>query len=76
MGTFALGLALRATELLTPSYLVRLSGIEISVMPILFSRGVPLLSTGLRSPRLGLASSKARSSGIVALAYTVDYDPA
>ena len=50
--------------------------IEISVMPILFSRGVPLLSAGLRSPRLGLASSKARSSGIVALAYTVDYDPA
>lgn len=47
--------------------------IEVSVMPILLSQGIPLLPAGLRSPRLRLASSKAMSSGILALTYTVDY---
>ena len=42
-------------------------------MPILLSQGIPLLPAGLRSPRLRLASSKAMSSGILALTYTVDY---
>jgi len=48
--------------------------IEISVIPILLSQGVPLLPAGKRSPRLRLDESKAMPSGIVALNYSVDYD--
>ena len=48
--------------------------IEVSVIPILLSQGVPLLPAGKRSPRLRLDESKAMPSGIVALNYSVDYD--
>jgi len=47
--------------------------VEVSVMPILLSRGIPLLPAGRRSPRLRLEDSKVRSSGIVGLSYAVDY---
>ena len=50
--------------------------IEVSIMPIVLSQGVPLLPAGSRSPRLRLASSKAMSSGIIALKYEVDYNAA
>jgi dihydrofolate reductase len=50
--------------------------VEVSVMPILLSEGIALLPAGRRSPRLRLEDSKARSSGIVGLSYTVDYGPA
>jgi dihydrofolate reductase len=45
--------------------------VEVSVMPILLSQGVPLLPAGLRSPRLRLTGSKTSPSGIVGLTYTV-----
>lgn len=47
--------------------------IEVSVMPILLSQGVPLLPAGVRSPHLRLACSKAMPTGIIGLAYSVDY---
>jgi dihydrofolate reductase len=47
--------------------------IEVSFMPILLSKGIPLLPGGQRSPRLRLANCKAMPSGIVGLNYTVDY---
>ncbi len=47
--------------------------VEIGVMPILLSQGVPLLPAGQRSPRLHLADSKTLPSGIVGLTYTVRY---
>jgi dihydrofolate reductase len=50
--------------------------IEVGVMPILLSQGIPLLPEGDRSPRLRLANSKVMPSGIVSLTYTVDYDAA
>lgn len=45
--------------------------IEVAVMPILLSQGIPLLSAGARSPSLRLTESKTLSSGIVMLSYTV-----
>ena len=45
--------------------------IEIAVVPILLSRGVPLLSAGARSPSLQLTESKTLPSGIVLLSYTL-----
>ena len=47
--------------------------IELGVIPIILSQGVPLLPAGKRSPRLRLDQSKAMPSGIVALNYSVDY---
>ena len=45
--------------------------VEVAVMPILLSQGVPLLSAGARSPSLQLTESKTLPSGIVMLSYTV-----
>lgn len=45
--------------------------IEVAVMPILLSQGVPLLAPGARSPSLKLIESKARPSGSVSLTYKV-----
>jgi dihydrofolate reductase len=45
--------------------------IELAVMPILLSQGVPLLSAGARSPSLRLTESKTLPSGIVLLSYTL-----
>lgn len=43
--------------------------IELAVMPILLSQGVPLVSTGARSPALQLIESKTLPTGIVLLTY-------
>lgn len=45
--------------------------IEVAVMPILLSQGVPLLSAGARSPVLKLTETKALPSGIVMLSYAL-----
>ena len=45
--------------------------VEIAVMPILLSQGVPLLPAGARSPFLQLTESKTLPSGIVQLSYAV-----
>jgi dihydrofolate reductase len=45
--------------------------IEVAVVPILLSQGVPLLPAGARSPSLKLIESKSLPSGIVLLTYTV-----
>jgi dihydrofolate reductase len=45
--------------------------VELAVMPILLSQGVPLLSAGARSPSLQLTESKTLPSGIVLLSYAV-----
>ena len=45
--------------------------IEVAVMPILLSQGVPLLAPGGRSPSLKLTESKALPSGTVLLSYNV-----
>ena len=44
--------------------------IEVAVMPILLSRGIPLLPGGSRSPRLHLADCVKKPGGIVSLTYT------
>ena len=49
--------------------------IEVSVMPILLSQGIPLLPAGQRSPTLRLVHNKATPSGILSLKYAVDYGP-
>ena len=46
--------------------------IEVSVMPILLSQGIPLLPAGQRSPPLRLVRNKAMPSGIVSLNYAVN----
>lgn len=46
--------------------------IEVAVMPILLSDGVPLLSAGARSPSLQLTESKTLPSGIVMLSYALN----
>lgn len=48
--------------------------IEIAVMPIALSQGIPLLPAGDRSPRLRLLESKVFPTGIVTLNYAVQYD--
>ncbi len=48
--------------------------IELSVMPILLSQGVPLLPAGRRSPRLRLIKSKTSPNGIVGLTYRVEHE--
>ena len=50
--------------------------IEVGVMPILLSQGVPLLPSGRRSPALRLTESKALPSGIIGLTYTPRYGAA
>ena len=47
--------------------------IEVSVMPVLLSQGVPLLPPGERSPRLRLTDSKTLPTGCVTLSYAVEY---
>ncbi len=49
--------------------------IEVSVMPILLSQGVPLLPAGKRSPRLKLTNTTTLPSGIVGLCYLIEYGP-
>jgi len=44
--------------------------IEVAVMPILLSRGIPMLPPGKQSPPLRLTSSKVLPSGIVMLVYS------
>jgi dihydrofolate reductase len=46
--------------------------VEVAVMPILLSQGVPLLSAGARSPSLRLRDSKTLPSGTVLLTYAVE----
>lgn len=48
--------------------------VELAVMPILLSQGIPLLSAGARSPVLQLTESKTLPSGIVMLSYAVKKD--
>jgi dihydrofolate reductase len=45
--------------------------IEVAVIPILLSQGVPLLPAGARSPLLKLTETKALPSGTVLLSYAV-----
>jgi dihydrofolate reductase len=45
--------------------------VELAVMPIFLSQGIPLLSAGARSPSLQLTESKTLPSGIVRLSYNV-----
>jgi dihydrofolate reductase len=45
--------------------------IEVAVIPILLSQGVPLLPAGVRSPSLRLIESKALPTGIVSLTYAL-----
>jgi dihydrofolate reductase len=45
--------------------------VEVAVMPILLSQGVPLLSAGARSPALHLTETKTLPSGTVLLTYAV-----
>jgi dihydrofolate reductase len=45
--------------------------IEVAVMPILLSQGVPLLAAGARSPSLQLTETKTLPSGTVLLSYAL-----
>jgi len=45
--------------------------IEVAVIPVLLSEGVPLIPAGARSPSLHLTDHKALPSGIVLLNYAV-----
>jgi dihydrofolate reductase len=45
--------------------------VEVAVMPILLSQGIPMLSAGARSPSLQLTKSKTLPSGTVLLSYSV-----
>jgi dihydrofolate reductase len=47
--------------------------IEVAVVPIALSQGVPLLPAGKRSPQLRLLSSKILPSGVVTLNYSIIY---
>ena len=47
--------------------------IEVAVMPLALSQGVPLLPAGDRSPPLRLVESKVLPSGIVTLNYAIQY---
>jgi dihydrofolate reductase len=48
--------------------------IEVAVMPVVLSQGIPLLPTGERSPQLCLTASKPLPSGVVTLNYSILYD--
>lgn len=45
--------------------------VELAVMPILLSQGIPVLPAGVRSPSLRLSNSSVVPSGIVRLTYSV-----
>jgi dihydrofolate reductase len=45
--------------------------VEVAVVPILLSQGVPLLPAGARSPSLRLTGSKTLPSGIISLTYAL-----
>lgn len=45
--------------------------VEVAVMPILLSEGIPLLPAGARSPALRLSESRTLPSGIVLLTYAL-----
>jgi dihydrofolate reductase len=45
--------------------------VEVAVMPILLSRGIPLLAPGARSPLLQLSERKTLPSGTVLLTYSL-----
>jgi dihydrofolate reductase len=45
--------------------------VELAVIPILLSQGVPLLAAGVRSPSLELTDTKTLPSGTVLLSYKV-----
>ena len=45
--------------------------IEVSIMPVLLGRGIPLVAPGAPTSRLHLRSSEVHPSGIVSLAYDV-----
>lgn len=45
--------------------------VEVAVMPILLSQGIPLLAPGVRSPALRLTETKTLPSGTVLLSYSV-----
>jgi dihydrofolate reductase len=47
--------------------------IEVAVMPMLLSQGIPLLPPGARSPSLRLSDSKTLPSGIVMLTYALHH---
>jgi dihydrofolate reductase len=47
--------------------------IELAVVPVLLSEGIPLLPAGARSPRLRLAETKSLPSGVVRLTYDIEY---
>lgn len=46
--------------------------VEVAVMPILLSQGIPLLAPGARSPSLRLSESKTLPSGTVLLTYALE----
>ena len=47
--------------------------IEVAVVPIALSKGIPLLPAGERSPQLRLLTSKILPSGVVTLNYSILY---
>jgi dihydrofolate reductase len=47
--------------------------VELAIMPILLSQGIPVLPSGQRSSLMQLEKSKMFSSGIVMLTYSVVY---
>ena len=47
--------------------------IELKVMPVLLSQGIPLLPQGQRSPQLRLTASTTSPAGIASLNYSVNY---
>lgn len=49
--------------------------IELKVMPVLLSQGIPLLPPGQRSPQLRLSKSQTSPADVVSLNYMVDYRP-
>lgn len=49
--------------------------VELAVIPILLSQGVPLLAAGARSPVLQLTETKTLPSGTVLLSYNVGAKP-
>ncbi len=49
--------------------------IEVALMPVLLSQGIPLLPTGRRSTGLRLTGNKVSPSGVIALTYAVTPQP-
>jgi dihydrofolate reductase len=49
--------------------------VEVALIPILLSQGIPLLPAGARSPSLRLIESKTLPTGIVLLTYALDESP-